>query len=486
MTSTYILIYDKSASSIHLIESSGLRSAFHRIETALVQSCCSGGGARWGALPVLVAVDIAALVTATIVAGELTLRLPLVLAVQLALFAARGLYQPRLSRAILDDLPSIVGVLLIAAALAAGARVLLGEDLALGGDRIGVVTLNGVLVLAGRGAVYAAVRAARRRRIVYRRTLVVGGGRVGLQLATLLIEHPLYGLNPVGFFDPDPLPNLDRPLPVLDSATSLGEAIAQSRANMVLVAFGSVPEAEVVDLIRTCDRLSCEIFVVPRLFEVVHTLARDVENIWGVPVVRLRRNSHRAFSWRVKRLADIAVSASALLLLGPALALCALAVRIDGGPGVIFRQERVGIDGRSFTIYKFRTLRPATHRESATLWNIASDDRLSRIGQILRKTSLDELPQLWNVLQGDMSLVGPRPERPYFVGHFAAEHPGYTDRHRVPSGLTGWAQVNGLRGDTSIEERARFDNDYIQNWTLWLDVKIMLRTVSSVLARRGG
>lgn len=290
----------------------------------------------------------------------------------------------------------------------------------------------------------------------------------------------------MAFFDPDPLPDLERPVPVLDNRVSLAEAIAATRANMVVVAFGSVPEVEVVELIRTCDRLSCEIFVVPRLFEVVHVLARDVESIWGVPVVRLRRNSHRAFSWRVKRIADLAFAATALMALGPALALCALAVRLDGGPGVIFRQERVGIDGRPFTIFKLRTLRPATASESATLWNIAADDRLSRVGAFLRKTSLDELPQLWNILRGDMSLVGPRPERPHFVGSFAAQHHGYGDRHRVPSGLTGWAQVNGLRGDTSIEERARFDNDYIQNWSLWLDVKILLRTVTSVIGRRGG
>jgi lipopolysaccharide/colanic/teichoic acid biosynthesis glycosyltransferase len=144
------------------------------------------------------------------------------------------------------------------------------------------------------------------------------------------------------------------------------------------------------------------------------------------------------------------------------------------------------VDGRHFQVLKFRSLRPATEAEGATTWNIAHDDRLSRAGKFLRQTSLDELPQLYNILRGDMSLVGPRPERPHFVSQFRSAYPSYEARHRVPSGLTGWAQVHGLRGDTSIADRARFDNYYIENWSLWLDLKIVLRTVGSVLRGAGG
>jgi lipopolysaccharide/colanic/teichoic acid biosynthesis glycosyltransferase len=136
-------------------------------------------------------------------------------------------------------------------------------------------------------------------------------------------------------------------------------------------------------------------------------------------------------------------------------------------------------------VLKFRSLRPADERESATRWNISQDQRMSAIGRFLRRTSLDELPQLWNVLRGEMSLVGPRPERPYFVTRFAQAYPQYRDRHRVPVGITGFAQVNGLRGDTSIEDRTRFDNYYIESWSLWQDVKILLRTISSVLQSDG-
>ena len=173
------------------------------------------------------------------------------------------------------------------------------------------------------------------------------------------------------------------------------------------------------------------------------------------------------------------------MLLSPLLALLALAVRLETGKGVIFRQERVGCDGVPFALMKFRSLRPLDENESQTNWNISHDARLGPVGRLLRKTSLDELPQLFNILRGDMSLVGPRPERPHFVDQFGELYTGYADRHRVPSGLTGWAQVHGLRGNTSIDERARFDNFYIENWSLWLDIKILLRTAVSVFTRPG-
>jgi lipopolysaccharide/colanic/teichoic acid biosynthesis glycosyltransferase len=145
----------------------------------------------------------------------------------------------------------------------------------------------------------------------------------------------------------------------------------------------------------------------------------------------------------------------------------------------------VGLDGRPFTMLKFRSLKPTDELESTSNWNIGGDPRIGRVGGFLRQTSLDELPQLWNVVRGDMSLVGPRPERPFFVQEFTKQFPRYMARHRVPAGMTGWAQINGLRGDTDISERARFDNYYIENWSLWEDVKIVLRTTGQVLRGRG-
>jgi lipopolysaccharide/colanic/teichoic acid biosynthesis glycosyltransferase len=170
--------------------------------------------------------------------------------------------------------------------------------------------------------------------------------------------------------------------------------------------------------------------------------------------------------------------------MAPALGVIALAVRSEG-PGVIFRQPRVGKRGEIFDVLKFRSMRPVDEHESATNWSIATDDRVGPVGRVLRRTSLDEIPQLWNILRGDMSLVGPRPERPHFVEQFSAQYERYGQRHRVKAGLTGLAQVSGLRGDTSIADRARYDNFYIENWSLWLDVKIIIRTVTEVLFAKG-
>ncbi|WP_259446887.1 sugar transferase, partial [Streptomyces geysiriensis] len=186
-----------------------------------------------------------------------------------------------------------------------------------------------------------------------------------------------------------------------------------------------------------------------------------------------------------KRVLDVTVSGALLLLLSPLLLACAAVLRVVGGPGVVFRQERIGKDGAPFTLLKFRTHRPADAHESATRWSVADERRMPWFCRFLRRTSLDELLQLWNVFRGDMSLVGPRPERPYFVAQFSQTHPGYAARHRAPAGITGLAQINGLRGDTSIEDRARYDNAYIDDWSLWQDVCILLRTAVALVRPTG-
>jgi lipopolysaccharide/colanic/teichoic acid biosynthesis glycosyltransferase len=187
----------------------------------------------------------------------------------------------------------------------------------------------------------------------------------------------------------------------------------------------------------------------------------------------------------VKRVLDVVMAALALVLLAPVMLAVAAAVRWEVGPQVLFRQVRVGLDDRPFTLLKFRSLRPPEGSAESPVWSISGDARLGPVGRMIRATSLDELPQLFNILRGEMSFVGPRPERPRFVEQFTQAVPRYAARHRAPAGLTGWAQVNGLRGDTSIEERVRFDNSYIQNWSLWLDVKILVRTIAAVVLRRG-
>jgi exopolysaccharide biosynthesis polyprenyl glycosylphosphotransferase len=439
---------------------------------------------RYGVRPLFALLDLSAFVGAVVLTPPLRGMHVALFVLTMALFASAGLYKPRLSLSVLDDLPSLVGRPLAAAAITTTVDVALRAGAAADSLLLTTVLMCVALVVL-RGLGYAVVRRCRFDGVVSHPTLILGAGRVGGHLAQLLLDHPEYGLRPVGFLDSDPLlADEDRPIPLLGGNEALSSVIVEFGVHDVIVAFGSAPESQMVDVIRTCDRLDTEIFFVPRLFELASG-NRDTDQVWGLPLVRMRRAAFRSPSWRLKRLLDVLVAAAALLVLAPVMAVCALAVRLEGGRGIFFSQERVGLDGRPFRVWKFRSMRPASEADSQTTWSIAADKRVGPVGRILRKTSLDELPQLWNILRGDMSVVGPRPERPHFATAFAASFPRYDHRHRVPVGLTGWAQVHGLRGDTSIEDRARFDNYYIENWSLWTDVKIVVRTVGHVLRGSG-
>jgi exopolysaccharide biosynthesis polyprenyl glycosylphosphotransferase len=406
-----------------------------------------------------------------------------------ALNAAAGLYRRRLAMSVLDDILQLAARGIVALLL----TLALAASLQAGVPFVGVIAGLGAaaaidigFVAAARAFLYETARRARRNGP--RPVVIVGGGKIADRIAARLTDRLEYGLKPVGYLDALPLYGPERHgVPVLGGTDDLAQVIVEQHAYDVIIAFGSFREHEVLAAVETCRRLGCDVFCVPRFFELQGVQgSRWAENLWGLPLVRLPRRPHASPAWRVKRVIDIVGAATGLVATAPLLGACALAVRAEGGPGVLFRQNRVGLDGHGFTVLKFRTLRPADDDESATRWSIAHDDRLGPVGRVLRRTSLDELPQLWNILRGDMSIVGPRPERPHFVAEFTQAFPGYGSRHRVPAGLTGLAQVNGLRGDTSIEERARFDNLYIENWSLWQDIKIILRTVLAPLRRSGG
>ena len=426
--------------------------------------------------------DLAALSAVAVLTGGQLLSHAVGGASVMICLARLEMYRFRCTVSLLDDLPWL--------GFAGTAGVLVGElagrDLSVDGFAAVLyraLVASASLVLA-RAAVYAVER---RRRLCGRgdATLVLGTGQIGQRLGRAMLHHPEYGLRLVGYLDDDRRRRAPPPAPLLGRTDELGLWIEVMGVSTVVVTFGSTRVASLVEIVRTCDRMRCEVLMVPRLFE-LHSSTRDTEYVHGLPVVRLRRAPFRRFTWRVKRAIDVLCSATAIVALAPLFLLCAIAVRLEGGPGVLFRQERVSIDGRRFQMYKFRTMAPATSVEAQQRWTIAGDPRIRPVGRILRSTSLDELPQLVNVLRGDMSLVGPRPERPYFVEQLSQCHPRYRARHRVPVGLTGWAAVHGLRGDTSIPDRVEFDNAYIQNWSLWLDVKIMLWTLGAVLSRTGG
>jgi exopolysaccharide biosynthesis polyprenyl glycosylphosphotransferase len=431
---------------------------------------------------ILVLSDVVMLGLGVLAGGTVAVATLLPLAVAPLTLGVLRLYRSRLSPSALDDLP-YVAVSVAVAALAGLAY----DDLRGGIDGSAGFILQMAaslgFIVCGRGVIFGALRWARRSGLIDHRCVVIGAGHVGRQLAQTLMTHREFGLNVVGFVDERTRPTrAPLPAPLLGDYANLPEQMAREGIRVAIVAFGSMRERQLIDVLRTCDRSKCEMFFIPRLYE-VHSTTRDMEQIWGIPLVRVRRAAHRRLSWRLKRLTDIVLAGMALIVCAPVMAACALAVRIEGGPGVIFKQHRVGIGDRQISVLKFRSLKPSDDAESGTTWSVANDDRIGPVGRLLRRTSLDELPQLWNIVRGDMSIVGPRPERPHFVEQFNREIPRYADRHRVQAGLTGWAQIHGLRGDTSIEDRAIFDNYYIENWSLWNDFKIMVRTVHQVFRR---
>ena len=374
-----------------------------------------------GTWPLLLGADVAAVGVAVAVLGYLTLEAAFLSVALLVLLRLFGLYRSRLAVSLLDDLPRIAAGALGAASLAAVADSFIGWA-GLGTESVETKLLLFAAVafaflVVSRAAAYAVIRHLRAAGIAHP-TLILGAGRVGGLIAQGLQDHPEYGLRPLGFIDSDPLLTAgEHGLPILGGSRDLTRVLREQRIRAVIVAFSSGREENTIDVIRDCDRLHCEIFVVPRLFE-VHHVSEDMDYAWGVPLVRLRRGTYRNHTWRLKRIFDVAFSALALVLLSPVLALTALAVRLEGGPGIIFRQERVGVDARRFQVLKFRSMRPVNDSESATNWNIAGDSRLGPVGRFIRRYSIDELPQLLNILRGDMSFVGPRPERPFFVAEF--------------------------------------------------------------------
>lgn len=439
---------------------------------------------RNGGLLLLLTFDVATLVAMALLLGQWRLSTLVFGVIFLIGIAQGGLYRSRFTLSILNDLPRLSGRFLMAAGLTLLSLDVMGKC-DLGGAPLLAWGLTFAALVVVRSVVYAFIRYMRARRFLGKRTLIVGCGLVGTSIAYALRRERACGLEPIGFIDSPPEGmDYDLPLPLLGPTEDLPELIRKHDAEYVLIAYTHQPGSDLVGIIRECDRLPTHIAVVPRLFELT-PVKGNTDAISDIPLVVLRRPAFRSPLWPLKRATDILISGFALIVLSPVLLALAIMDRIVDGPHVIFRQQRIGIDGRTFELYKFRSLRPVDETESQTNWNIKHDDRVSWFGKFLRKSSLDELPQLFNILRGDMSIVGPRPERPHFVEQFEKLYPYYGSRSRVPCGLTGWAQIHGLRGDTSIAGRARYDNFYIENWSLWLDFKIVLRTVSSLTRGSG-
>jgi len=311
-----------------------------------------------------------------------------------------------------------------------------------------------------------------------RKILIAGSGELGRIVADKIIEHRELGYQIVGFVDD--LPGGDhlgyRGLPLLGAIDETTEIVAREQIDHLYVALAPEQHLKMIDLLGATARECIDVKVVPDLLQVIALKAR-LWDLDGVPVIDVNDIPLQGLNSVLKRLLDIALSTVGLLIFAIPLGILALLVRITSKGPALFRQERMGLDGRQFSILKFRSMVDDAERESGPVWTRENDSRVTVLGRFLRKSNLDELPQLWNVLCGDMSIVGPRPERPHFVEQFKHRIPQYMLRHKVKSGMTGWAQVNGWRGNTALDKRIEYDLYYIENWSVRLDLKIIWLTI---------
>ena len=411
--------------------------------------------------------------------------------------AVSGAYERQARQPLAQMLRQIWTVPAIVVLAVTTLRLGLGESPTSASVIITWLVTTGALV-SGRAAGRLLVRSRSLRATFDQRVLIVGAGEVGHRVARRLLAQPELGLVPVGFLDKEPRERRIGDLPVLGASWDLEQVVAEQRIDSVIVAFSTAPHHVLLSLVKRCWGAGVNVMLVPRLFEAESTRAQ-VQHLGGLPLVGVVGTDTRSWQLRVKHAFDRVAALVLLALLSPLMLVISAGVLISMGRPIFYKQRRVGRDGHAFDMYKFRTMRAANGGEGeadadwaaamlGTLHVVPSaapaPDRRTRLGTFLRSWSLDELPQIFNVLNGDMSLIGPRPERVHYVEHFNQAIYRYADRHRVRSGMTGWAQVNGLRGKTSLEDRVEWDNFYIENWNLWLDLKILALSVLAVVRTR--
>ena len=340
------------------------------------------------------------------------------------------------------------------------------------------LVLNVVLTFATRELMREILERRWRAGIGLKRILIAGAGDLGRLIADKILEHRELGYQIVGFVDDraagDHLGY--RGLPLLGTLEEAPEITSREAIDHLYVALPPDQHMRMLELLERTSREMVDVKVVPDLLQVIALRAR-LEDLDGVPIINVNDIPLQGINSFVKRIIDVGISAAALAVLAIPFALLSLAVKLTSRGPVFYRQERMGLDGKSFTIVKFRSMFDNAEDETGPVWAKPADPRVTPFGKFLRRSNLDELPQLWNVLRGDMSIVGPRPERPHFVAQFKHKIPQYMLRHKVKAGLTGWAQVNGWRGNTPLEKRIEYDLYYIENWSVRLDLKIMWLTL---------
>jgi Undecaprenyl-phosphate glucose phosphotransferase len=346
-----------------------------------------------------------------------------------------------------------------------------------------VVVFSVLLVTLGREVMRSMQHSLRRRGLIRDHLLIVGVGKIARDLTRKIANSPELGYEIVGIVTTQPMKR-ERisGVPVVGEREDLPVLIDAYRVEQVIIALPDEQRGELIDLITLCQRGRVDIKVYPDMFAYI---AGDmsVGELGDIPLLTVRDMRLRGWRLSLKRGLDVVGAGVGLVLLSPFLLLTAIIVKLTSPGPVFYTQERMGLDGRPFEMIKFRSMR-ADAEAAGPGWTTQNDPRVTPIGRLMRRTNLDELPQLINVLLGEMSLVGPRPERPVYVQQFRSNIPRYMERHREKAGMTGWAQVNGLRGDTSIAERTAYDLWYVENWSLWLDIKIIIRTIMGTILRR--
>ncbi len=310
------------------------------------------------------------------------------------------------------------------------------------------------------------------------RVLIVGAEELGRMVARKIVDQPVLGLAVAGFLTrrPELEGRTVDGLPVLGTFAQVQEVLARHHINVVIIALPLAAHDRIDEVLNNIEDEMVEVKIVPDLVRYT-TLRGSVEEFEGLPIIGLRGTPMVGWNRVLKRAVDIVGSLAGLVILSPLLLALALAVKLSSPGPVLFRQKRMGLDGRVFDMLKFRSMYVDAEKECGPIWACPDDPRRTRVGAFMRRTSLDELPQLFNVLKGEMSLVGPRPERPEFISDFKTKVPRYMMRHMMKAGITGWAQINGWRGNTSLEKRIEHDLFYIENWSLSLDFKIMALTL---------
>jgi putative colanic acid biosynthesis UDP-glucose lipid carrier transferase len=403
----------------------------------------------------------------------------------LVTFPAVGLYQPQRGASLMQDLRALVSGWIVLLALGVFLLFVTKSGVVFSRAWVALWVAGGILLQTlARMAMRLTLRALRRRGFNLRHVAIVGAGDLGREVAARLGRAPWSGLSVHGFYDDDADTAANAQVTgVLGGTDALCRAIDQGAIDQVWIALPLRDEEHIRRLVARLQAYPVQVRYVPDIFG-FRLLHHSFSEVAGMPVIGLTDTPMQGLQRVLKAVEDYVGAGIALAVLAPLLLLIALAIRIDSRGPILYRQQRVTWNGRQFTMLKFRSMQTGAESGSGPVWSTHSDPRTTRIGALLRRLSLDELPQLVNVLRGQMSLVGPRPERPEFVARFREQIPGYMHKHMVKAGITGWAQVNDLRGSSDLAQRIQYDLYYIENWSLWFDLRILALTVWHVFRSR--